>query len=516
MAPIRPIQWTSQPQNPVGIALEKSITKGLVFCAPLSPASGLIDLVQKQRATKIGMASLRPARNGMYYSFGTGNYLSFPSIPKGLTPTTPTTVAWTQLPVATAGYSTILHINVGTPGVTDSVVIFQSTTDSGYYFTAGPRTAGGAQSWSPAIGPLTNGVFDKFVLVAAGGLNSTTSTNWNLYRNGNLVARTLPNSFSANSDGVFTIGVNEGPANPFEGVIGNLHIWNRALLEAEIKEWSANEFITLAPTDKLYLNASSGNITTTRTETGVARIQKSVNQTETGVSRIQKSVNATETGVSRIRKVVNQTETGIARIQKSVNQTETGVSRIQKSVNQTETGITRIQKVVNQTITGVSNISSGNITTTRTITGVSRIQATTTRTESGVSRIQKSVNQTESGVSRIQKVVTATETGVSRIQKSVNATETGVSRIQKSVNQTITGVARISSGGLITTPLTQYNVEIGAGISRSITPVGNMLEIEIVTSAPTDPPVNGKGVVFLVSGGVVTIYVWSGSAWIAK
>jgi hypothetical protein len=46
--------------------------------------------------------------------------------------------------------------------------------------------------------------------------------------------------------------------------------------------------------------------------------------------------------------------------------------------------------------------------------------------------------------------------------------------------------------------------------------VGNTLPIEIMNSPPMLAPPSGKGVVFMVSGGAVTIYVWDGSAWIAK
>lgn len=53
-------------------------------------------------------------------------------------------------------------------------------------------------------------------------------------------------------------------------------------------------------------------------------------------------------------------------------------------------------------------------------------------------------------------------------------------------------------------------------LSESINMVGNSLPIEIVSITPTTAPPLNKGVVFKISGGVVTIYVWDGSAWIAK
>ncbi len=82
--------------------------------------------------------------------------------------------------------------------------------------------------------------------------------------------------------------------------------------------------------------------------------------------------------------------------------------------------------------------------------------------------------------------------------------------------KTITGVARIASAVSTMQPLTTIAVEVGAGISQALTPKGNMLEVDVVADVPTGTPTNGKGVVFRVSGGVVTIYVWDGASWLAK
>lgn len=286
-------------------------------------------------------------------------------------------------------------------------------------------------------------------------------------------------------------------------------------------------------TTKTETGTSRISIVTTKTETGTARITATTTKTETGISRIQKVVNQTITGVAniaastitttktitgtgRVQKTVTATETGTGRIQKVVNATESGTARISVTTTKTETGISRIQKVVNATITGVANIASSIITTTKTISGVSRVTASTTRTETGTGRIQKTVSQTVQGVSRIGLVTTKTETGKARVQTVVSQTETGKARITATSSQTVTGKARIAGSGLVTVPLNQYSVELGSGVSKSLSPTGNMLEIEIVTTAPTSAPVNNKGVVFMVSGGVVTIYVWNGSSWIAK
>ena len=53
------------------------------------------------------------------------------------------------------------------------------------------------------------------------------------------------------------------------------------------------------------------------------------------------------------------------------------------------------------------------------------------------------------------------------------------------------------------------------GIGLTLVPSGNTLPIEIITSAPSGAPPANKGVVFMVSGGTLTIYVWTGTAWVS-
>lgn len=216
--------------------------------------------------------------------------------------------------------------------------------------------------------------------------------------------------------------------------------------------------------------ATYTSTTTTKTQTGVARIQKSVTQTETGVARITATTARTQTGVADIRNTTNRTQTGVARVQKSASQTTTGLSRIQQSVTATTTGKSRVTATTSQTQTGKGNIrNTTNQTTTgkaavqktatQTTTGKSRVQISTAQTQTGVSNVQIATNQTTTGKSRItattpqttagkaaiQKTATQTTTGLSRIQQSVSQTTTGKSRVQKSVSQTTSGAARITA-----------------------------------------------------------------------
>lgn len=54
------------------------------------------------------------------------------------------------------------------------------------------------------------------------------------------------------------------------------------------------------------------------------------------------------------------------------------------------------------------------------------------------------------------------------------------------------------------------------GISKSQTPNGDLLEIETFYGVPSGAPTNNKGIIFALNGGVITIYAWDGSNWIAQ
>lgn len=208
-------------------------------------------------------------------------------------------------------------------------------------------------------------------------------------------------------------------------------------------------------------------ISTPRTESGVTRITATTTRTELGTARIQKSVTQTESGISRISISTVKTESGIARIQKSVTQTESGISRITNTATKTETGVSRITVSTQRTETGISRISSA---VPRTETGISAIRNTTLRTETGISSIRKTATQTESGISRIKIVSIQTETGVSRITVSVLRTESGITRITATTTKTATGTAAIrntttrSETGIAS--ISKVALQTESGISR--------------------------------------------------
>jgi len=77
-------------------------------------------------------------------------------------------------------------------------------------------------------------------------------------------------------------------------------------------------------------------------------------------------------------------------------------------------------------------------------------------------------------------------------------------------------VTALLSGGFSMMPYGIMSYELSDGFSSSVSFKGNVLPITITTNVPTGTPPNNKGVIFRVSGGAVTIYVWDGSSWIAK
>ncbi len=230
--------------------------------------------------------------------------------------------------------------------------------------------------------------------------------------------------------------------NPFGTTRGQIWLYSSCWQNEATGSYGYFDNFNVAVTTTTKTETGTARITatTTKTETGTARIQKSATQTETGIARIRKSVSQTETGVSRITATTTKTETGVAKITATTTKTETGVSRIQKSATQTETGISRVTKTVSQTETGTARITA---TTTKTESGTARVTATTTKTETGVSRITRTVTQTETGTARITATTQKTESGIAKITATTTKTETGIAAVLRTTTKTETGVAAI-------------------------------------------------------------------------
>jgi len=103
-----------------------------------------------------------------------------------------------------------------------------------------------------------------------------------------------------------------------------------------------NGFIISNARASIYVTYTAGGTTTTKTETGVARVIVSTAKTITGKSRIQISTARTIVGTSRIGLVTAKTLSGVSRITIKTTKTETGTSRITTTATKTTTGTASI------------------------------------------------------------------------------------------------------------------------------------------------------------------------------
>lgn len=239
-----------------------------MFLAPLGAGESFRDLVSQKPGSRTGLTARKLLKDGSSFPlFGTSNYLDLPNIP-GLTGSMPLTIAWTQQADGTSAYSNIL---VWKPeGASNSFGIFLSASDPSYYFTAGPR---GGPVAAFNTGALTDGVPDNYVLLILSGTDTSATGAgdgfYRLFRNGVEVSRDSNSSTSPFSSAVFRLGALEDTSNPFEGAIGNLHIWRRALTASEAIAWSKNPYITrLAYGAPRWIPASSGTNTYTINPSG--------------------------------------------------------------------------------------------------------------------------------------------------------------------------------------------------------------------------------------------------------
>jgi Concanavalin A-like lectin/glucanases superfamily len=249
MSIVRQVPWTEQPQGDVGVDWANPMSSGLLFLAPLNPGAGLRDLVRGQQLTRTGALTPAASRNGVYPTFAASNYLDLPSVP-ALGTTSPATFAWTQEPRSTAAYSTLLQINFGSG--TNAFLIYQSASDANYQLAVGPAGNGGSNNGSAAnfaVGSATNNALDRFVLVANSGVLSYFASTYTLWKNGVKLPAATNTTFGSTTAAVARIGATSAGGDPFEGLIGNLHIWQRSLTEAEAAAWSrpGGEFSLLSP-----------------------------------------------------------------------------------------------------------------------------------------------------------------------------------------------------------------------------------------------------------------------------
>src|SRR5260370_743060 len=131
-----------------------------------------------------------------------------------------------------------------------------------------------------------------------------------------------------------------------------------------------------------------------------------------------------------------------------------------------------------------------------------------------LAREDSTSTQTITGKARIHNIVSKTQIGQANILATTTRTQTGVSRIQIVSTQTITGVAKIATPGFSGVGMQSFVLEIDqVSLGTTLELNGDMLAITPVTSAPSGAPENNVGMVFQISGGVLKVWVWDGTAW---
>lgn len=142
---------------------------------------------------------------------------------------------------------------------------------------------------------------------------------------------------------------------------------------------------------------------------------------------------------------------------------------------------------------------------------------------SGITGLTKSVNEAISAIENITVSLLTIRYKVS-VSEVVSVLENLTAQLiyilyKITVFDSITvteNVAILLTGGFEAKPYNIMSFAIDNDISKSISFQGNILPISITTGTPTAAPPSNKGVVFKVLGGVVTIFVWDGSAWREK
>lgn len=237
------LPWGVLPRASSGINWGHPRSRNLCFFAPLRDAYGATDLYSRQLFTTTGLGTRAFTKGGAGLLFGTSNYADFVQ-PSEIGPNTPFTIAWTQEARSTSSYSTILNVNFGTAGTHNGFLIYEGTVADVYRMSAGPQAVGGAHSWATAIGAVTNNRLDRFVLRAAAGSQSTTGSDFTLWRNGVLISRDSSSSFATNTSAGAKIGTRiGGTPDPWEGAILDMRMWARVLSDDEAARESTQEFV---------------------------------------------------------------------------------------------------------------------------------------------------------------------------------------------------------------------------------------------------------------------------------
>ncbi len=246
----------AQPQTAPSLRRDGLLRRAAAWM-PLHPDWGMRDMVSGRALPRSSLAASGAVRaNAWLTGLASGSSLTFDS-PAGLTTSTPFWITWLQQPGIQS--STYPHVASILIGGTDYFAVFGSGSDSAYAFVVG-RLGSTAISFSSAVGLLSTGSVDRFLLTSSGGPTSATPGHWTLWRNGVRLSAGGNIATAEDSGSGGRIGNKIAGAYQYVGLLGDLGIGFGTPTEREILDYMHDPYgVAYArPRGVVFVGASGG------------------------------------------------------------------------------------------------------------------------------------------------------------------------------------------------------------------------------------------------------------------
>lgn len=256
----RPRIWTAQPQSPPRLA-NSGIAQRLIYWASLHPGArwGITDLVSRREMGRNSVGGSAMVAGQRLHDFLGGTNFTFDT-PAKLQSGRPFAVTWLQKPgTQTNAYPLLFSLHMGG---SDYFAVFQSPSDSSYSFVTG-RLGSLAISFASAVGLMTSGTVDRYLVTSSGGPLSGTASDWTLWRNGERLTAGVNIATYADSGSGGKIGANLGGTYPYTGQLGDFGLFDGVPSPGEIKEFFRNPHGSIYAPRRgvVFMGAASGGNT---------------------------------------------------------------------------------------------------------------------------------------------------------------------------------------------------------------------------------------------------------------
>jgi hypothetical protein len=264
----RPRIWTAQPQSPPRLA-SSGIAQRLIYWTSLHPGArwGTTDLVSRREMGRNAVGGSAMVAGQRLHDFLGGTNFTFDT-PAKLQSGRPFAVTWLQKPgTQTNAYPFPFSLHIGG---SDHFAVFQSPSDSSYSFIIG-RLGSSAISFASAVGLMTSGTVDRYLVTSSGGPLSGTASDWTLWRNGERLTAGGNIATGADSGSGGKIGANLGGTYPYTGQLGDFGLFDGVPPPGEIREFFRNPHGVYAPRRGfVFLAASGGGASASLAATGAS------------------------------------------------------------------------------------------------------------------------------------------------------------------------------------------------------------------------------------------------------